>query len=280
MMNSPLVSVIIPTYNRGYIIERAIKSVLSQSYKNFELIVVDDGSTDDTKFRLENYPMKYLHQENRGVSHARNRGLEVANGEYICFLDSDDEWLESKLDKQVRFFIDNPNMKWVHTEEIWIRNGKRVNQMKKHQKSGGDQFIPSLNLCLIGASTVMMQKEVLVEQKGFNKDYIVCEDYDLWLRLLLSYEVGFIEKPLIHKYGGHEDQLSLKYFAMDYWRVRTLSELLGSELSEQRLRAVCEVGARKAKRLIQGYRKHNNLEHLDFIERQLYLFQEHLQRLP
>ena len=282
-MSSPLISVIIPTYNRGYILGRAIDSVLAQTYKHFELIIVDDGSTDNTQEILESYKLAnseviILNQENAGVSASRNRAIEMARGEYICFLDSDDEWLPYKLEEQVAFLKINPEYLWVHADEIWIRNGKRVNQMKKHKKGGGDQFLPSLHLCLVSPSTVMIHRNLLEKEK-FKEDFIVCEDYDLWLRLLLDHPIGFIEKPLINKYGGHEDQLSRRYFAMDYWRVRSLASLL-PRLYEQRLLEACEVGLKKSQILLAGYLKHQNTQHLSFIETQARLFQEHLQRHP
>ena len=277
-MTSPKVSVIIPTYNRGYIIDRAIESVQTQSYQNIELIVIDDGSTDNTQDILSKYDLISLKTKNSGVSAARNIGIEISSGDYICFLDSDDEWLSSKVEKQIDFLSQNDQFKWVHSDEIWIRNGKRVNQMKKHKKGGGDQFIPSLSLCLISPSTVMLHKSLLYIVK-FDENYTVCEDYDLWLRLLLDNPIGFIDEPLINKYGGHEDQLSRRFFAMDFWRVQTLSNLL-EKLEGERLEKCCQIGLQKCQVLIKGYRKHNNLENLDFIISQERLFQEHLQRLP
>lgn len=277
-MISPKVSVIIPTHNRAYIIERAIKSVKSQSYENIELIVVDDGSDDQTQEILSQYELINLKQKNLGVSAARNAGIEICSGELICFLDSDDEWLDNKLEEQVQFLQQNPEYKWVHSDEIWIRNGKRVNQMKKHQKGGGDQFLPSLSLCLVSPSTVMLDRSLLDIHK-FDEEYTVCEDYDLWLRLLIEHSIGYIDKPLIKKYGGHDDQLSRRFFAMDYWRVRTLARLL-DRLDGERLQKSCEVGLQKCQVLINGYKKHNNLENLEFIISQERLFQEHLQRLP
>ena len=137
---NPFFSVIIPTYNRAHMLERAIKSVLAQTYKNFELIVVDDGSTDETKELLSKYKdIHYYKIDNSGVSFARNFGVSKSKGKYLCFLDSDDEWLNEKLKAQYQQ-IENTRCLIVYGEETWFRNGIRVNKKKIHQKSGGDIF--------------------------------------------------------------------------------------------------------------------------------------------
>ncbi len=260
MMNSkPLVSVIIPTFNRLEVLKRAILSVENQTYSNIELIVVDDGSSDGTGDFLNKNSIKFFTlDKNRGVSFARNFGVARSKGEYIAFLDSDDEWLEEKIAKQINFLNKN-NFRWCHGEEIWVRNGIRVNPMKKHKKGGGDQFLPSLNLCLISPSTVMMEKSLFDEFGGFKEDFIVCEDYDLWLRILNLYKIGFIEDHLIKKYGGHEDQLSRKYFAMDEYRITTLIYLLeNGNLTKDRRVEVGKVLKLKSEILYKGFIKHKN----------------------
>ena len=269
-MNGPLISVIIPTFNRSLLLQRAINSVLKQTYENFELIIVDDGSTDNTSEivkdiikRKTKQELVYIEQKNEGVSSARNNGVRRSRGEWIAFLDSDDEWLVKKLELQVNFIKNNANH-WVHGEEVWIRNGKRVNQKKIHQKSGGDIFRSSLALCLVSPSTVMIHRELFIISGGFNEEFIVCEDYDLWLRLALEHEVGFIKDPLINKYGGHEDQLSQKFKAMDYWRVKSMFQILQSrKLSESKRSILLNVLQRKSHILLNGYEKHNNMKNYD-----------------
>lgn len=252
------VSVIIPVFNREQTITRAIESVLSQTMQDFEIIVIDDGSTDRTAERVQNFPLKLIQTENRGVSHARNLGIREARGDYIAFLDSDDEWLPKKLELQLK-----RNALCCHTEEIWIRNGVRVNQMKKHQKGGGDQFIPSLSLCLISPSSVLLKKDIFNSIGFFREDYPVCEDYDLWLKLTSLYPIEFIETPLIKKYGGHTDQLSRKFKAMDYWRVKSIDWVLSNrELMPEKKVAALEILQTKIDVLLQGYLKHNNLANL------------------
>lgn len=255
----PKVTVIIPTFNRAYALSRSIDSVLSQTYKNVELIVVDDGSIDETQELLKSYPeIIVLSQKNAGVSSARNLGIEKATGEYVAFLDSDDEWLRHKLEYQIDFLINNPNYKWLHSQEIWIRNGVQVNQMKKHKKGGGDQFVPALDLCFISPSTVLMHISLLSDFK-FREDFPVCEDYDLWLKLLVNYHIGFLAEPLIKKYGGHEDQLSFKYFAMDFYRIKSIRWVLDNmELDDERRFQAQEVFKRKIEILKKGALKHQN----------------------
>ncbi len=230
MENNEKVSVIIPTYNRGWVLKKAIDSVFSQDYSNFELIVVDDGSTDDTKSIIKEYGdnILYLYQENGGVSSARNFGIKNSSGSLIALLDSDDVWMEGKLDAQVKFFHQNKGSVICQTEEIWIRNGKRVNPMKKHRKIAGYIFKESLHLCLISPSAVMMRKSLFDEIGLFDESLLSCEDYDLWLRVLLKHPVDLIESPYIYKYGGHDDQLS-KAFGLDKYRILSLKKLLENE---------------------------------------------------
>lgn len=258
---SKIVSVVIPTFNREQVLERAIKSVLDQSYQNIELIVIDDGSTDNTKDICSKFDLKYLYQKNKGVSSARNLGIQNSNGEFISFLDSDDEWHPTKLKKQIELMNLNPELNFIHTNEIWIRNNVRVNAHKKHKKGGGDQFLRSLEFCVISPSTVIVRKEIFETYGFFREDFPVCEDYDLWLKITSQEEVGFIEEELLYKHGGHSDQLSTKYFAMDYWRIKSLKFVLDqNNIDEFKkielirvLRAKCEI-------LLKGYTKHNNLE--------------------
>ncbi len=225
---TPSVSVIIPSFNRASVLPRALDSVLAQTHEATEIIVVDDGSSDETSALVErDYPgAKLLTQGNQGVSSARNAGASVSTGEWLAFLDSDDEWLPEKLSHQLACARDNPHISLIHSDEIWIRRGVRVNQMRKHRKSGGQIFEYCLPRCVISPSAVMMSKALFDRLGGFDEDLPACEDYDLWLRVSHQYEVAYIEHPLIRKYGGHEDQLSVKYWGMDRFRVKALAKLL------------------------------------------------------
>ena len=181
------ISVIIPTYNRKKHIKKAIDSVMRQSYEPFEIIVIDDGSIDGTyeliKQSYSSSQISIEKQINNGVSSARNKGVKLANGDWIAFLDSDDEWLENKLELQVREIKKSKNFLICHTNEIWIRNGIRVNQMKKHQKYGGSIFEKCLDMCRISPSSVMINRCVFDEIGLFDESLIICEDYDMWLRI-------------------------------------------------------------------------------------------------
>jgi glycosyltransferase involved in cell wall biosynthesis len=227
----PRVSVIIPTYNRGWIVKEAIESVLAQDYRDFELIVVDDGSTDNTDDILDSYrgDIIVFRQENQGVSAARNRGLAEASGCFIAFLDSDDLWLSQKLFRQVEFFNKNPDAKICQTEETWIRKGVRVNPKKRHKKPWGMIFEPSLALCLISPSAVMIRRSLFEEVGGFDETLPACEDYDLWLRISCRYPVYLIDTPLIIKRGGHNDQLSASP-GLDKFRIASLKKIVASDL--------------------------------------------------
>lgn len=260
MSNPPFFSVIIPTHNRQEVVLRAIASVLAQTFKNYELIIVDDGSQDQTSLAVQKYLKKgvrYLRLSQRqGVSFARNYGATQARGQYLAFLDSDDEWLPSKLARQFQFLQENLHLKLIHCDEIWIRNGVRVNPMKKHQKKGGVIYLDCLPLCCISPSAVVIEKNCFFKLGGFREDFAVCEDYDLWLKICSRYEVGFISEPLLKKYGGHQDQLSRKYFGMDEWRVRALVYILENQnlCPQWHTQTLLEL-RRKITILIKGYQK-------------------------
>ena len=248
----PLVSVIIPTYNRSWIVQDAIDSVLDQDFTDYELIVVDDGSNDNTPTILAGYgqAITVFPQSNRGVSAARNHGLAAAAGQLIAFLDSDDLWLPRKLSTQVKFFEDNPDAVINQTQERWIRNGRRLNPKARHHKFSGMIFEHSLALCLVSPSAVMIKKSLLDDVGVFDEQLPACEDYDLWLRISCRYPVHLIDTPLIIKRGGHDDQLS-KATGLDKYRIQSLVKIIESGLltPQQRQAAIatlkekCEVYA-------------------------------------
>ncbi|MBW1614562.1 MAG: glycosyltransferase family 2 protein, partial [Deltaproteobacteria bacterium] len=159
----PMVSVIIPTFNRSEKVVRAVSSVLNQDFRDFEVIVVDDGSIDNTHEALSKYmsAIKYIRQsENMGVSAARNRGIKSSIAPWIAFLDSDDYWLTEKLSVQIEYIDQNPNTVACQTEEIWIKNGRRVNPKKRHKKPSGNIFTQSLKLCLVSPSSVIIKRSL------------------------------------------------------------------------------------------------------------------------
>jgi glycosyltransferase involved in cell wall biosynthesis len=253
----PQVSVIIPTYNRAGCLREAVDSVLSQEFSGFELIVVDDGSTDETPQLLREYgdSIRVLRQENRGVSAARNAGIASGRGELIAFLDSDDIWLPGKLARQVDFFRQNPELLICQTEELWVKNGRRVNPGQRHRKRGGMIFEPSLALCLVSPSAVMLRRE-LFDRVGFFAEHLpACEDYDMWLRVSCRFPVGLIETPLIVKRGGHADQLS-RTRGLDRYRIESIAKLMadGCLSAAQRI-AAAAVLKQKCRVYADGCRK-------------------------
>jgi glycosyltransferase involved in cell wall biosynthesis len=253
----PFVSVIIPTYNRASMVMDAVNSVLAQSYRNFELIVVDDGSTDETAAALASYgdALRLKSQARLGAAAARNSGVRIARGEYLAFLDSDDLWLASKLAVQAAFMAQNRRVKICQTEEVWIRRGIRVNPRATHRKPSGDIFRRSLERCLVSPSAVMMTRELFESLGGFDEGLWVCEDYDFWLRIAVDHEVPLITNPLIVKRGGHADQLSRSEWGMDRFRVVALTKLLRSGLEGEKRQWVFDELRRKVTILSAGARK-------------------------
>ncbi len=220
------ISVIIPTYNRYKLLKRAIKSVLAQTYIPKEIIVIDDGSTDATCNIQRDFPnIIYIYQKNSGVSAARNRGIEIVQSEWIAFLDSDDEFHRDKLQKQVDFHTQNPNILMSYTHEKWVRNGVAVKIPKKYRKIGKDAFLENLSYCNIAPSSVMLHKSLLETVGLFDEHLEVCEDYDLWLRITCKHKIGLIHETLITKYAGHDAQLGFRK-NMDAYRIKVLKKLL------------------------------------------------------
>jgi glycosyltransferase involved in cell wall biosynthesis len=256
-MMPPLVSVIIPTYNRWPVVREAIESVLAQRFRDFELIVVDDGSTDGTVAALGSFgaSLRLVRQARKGVAAARNSGVTAARGRYIAFLDSDDLWLSKKLTVQTAFMEQNADLDISQTEEIWIRRGVRVNRKEKHRKGSGDIFRRSLDLCLVSPSAVMMTRALFERLGGFDEAFPVCEDYDLWLRIGVERSVALIPTALVVKRGGHPDQLSRSTWGLDRYRIVALQKLLQTGLRGKKRDWVIEALKRKVGILCQGARK-------------------------
>ena len=262
-MSHPSVSVVIPTYNRSEFLRESVGSVLAQTFCDLELIVVDDGSSDDTYEVISSFSdprIHYEYQENCGVSSARNLGVSRSCTPYLAFLDSDDVWLPDKLERQLSFFGERTDISICQTEEVWVRNGHRVNPKQKHAKHSGWIFEDCLPLCIVSPSAVMFRREAFDALAGFDESFPACEDYDLWLRAALRYEIHTLSEPLIIKRGGHEDQLS-RQWGLDVWRIKALEKILDDPMLSDEYRAlvIAEI-IRRSRIVAAGAKKRGNDE--------------------
>jgi len=261
--NKYKISVVIPTLNRINTLERALDSVINQTYKPAEIIVVDNGSSDGTlKFLREQYPKITTLTENKvGVSSARNKGIKKSINQWIALLDSDDAWHPRKLEVQTSM-LDSALKEYslIHTDEVWFRNNKHINQMKKHKKQGGYIFERCLSLCCISPSSVLFKKNILDKVGLFDESLPVCEDYDLWLKICSSEEVLFAQDKLTYKYGGHKDQLSKSYWGMDRFRIKSIENIIKNfDLTNKQKKQAKKELIKKLKIIINGAFKRNNL---------------------
>jgi glycosyltransferase involved in cell wall biosynthesis len=263
-----MVSVVIPTYNRSSFLRDALSSVFAQKGVPMEVIVVDDGSTDDTAHIVESFDgaVRYFYQRRAGVSAARNRGIENSRGKWLAFLDSDDIWLQGKLLSQIGYLSKHPQMRICQTEEIWVRNGRRVNPKACHKKPAGYCFGHLLERCLISPSAVIVHRDLFDRVGIFDELLPACEDYDLWLRIGCRYPIGLVEKPLILKQGGHPDQLSSSVPALDRYRIQSLVKLICSEsLTVEQENQALHALWRKSRIYCNGCRKRGRLAELEGI---------------
>ncbi|MGC1341461.1 MAG: glycosyltransferase family A protein [Candidatus Binataceae bacterium] len=270
----PEVSVVIPTYNRRAMLREAVLSVLAQQGARFELIVIDDGSTDGSADDLALLgeeragALRVECTENRGAAAARNRGVALAQAPLIAFLDSDDIWMPAKLGRQLEFMRAHPECEISQCQERWIRGGRRVNPGQRHRKRGGDIFLDSLRTCLVSASAVIMRTERFRALGGFDETMRACEDYDLWLRMLVTREIGLLDEVLVERRAGHTDQLSATVPALDRYRILSLIKLLAdSRLSAARREAVALVLAEKCAIYAKGLRRRERDTAANCVER-------------
>lgn len=236
-MQNPIVSVIIPTFNRVHLLKRAIDSVLAQSFKDFELLIVDDGSTDDTEAMvatIEDPRVRFIKLTHSGFpGKVRNAGVVQSTGALLAFLDSDDCWRPQKLSRQVPLHAvtegregELSRARISHTRELWLRSGKEISQHSQKHRREGNIFEDALIKCIIGPSTVILGRALFQKFGGFREDLEIAEDYEIWLRITYTEPVAYIDEPLTKKYAGHGDQLSEKYGLIEPFRIRGLKDLV------------------------------------------------------
>lgn len=228
----------------------AIRSVLAQTKPATEIIIVDDGSTDETVHVVKdisaNSPVSiiYLYQENLGPAAARNYGIAKSSGTILAFLDSDDRWQKNKLEIQFKDMQSAPQYLISHTKEKWYRRGQHLNQKRIHQPQQGYIFEKCLQLCCVGMSTIMIRSEVFERYGNFDDSLKCCEDYDYWLRLSVHERFLLVDRQLTIKEGGRPDQVSSIFrMGMDRFRIHSIKNLLldSSLTRDQREKAKLEL---------------------------------------
>ncbi|MBN1997770.1 glycosyltransferase [candidate division KSB1 bacterium] len=260
--------VIIPTYNRAHFVNRAVLSVIRQKEKPDEIIIIDDGSTDNTATILNRFEKKinYIKQTNFGVSAARNTGILNSKSEWICFLDSDDFWMPAKLEMQKKALRSHPEYKVCYTNEVWIKNNKHLNQSKKHTKYSGWIYEKCLPLCIISPSSVMIHRTVFEKTGLFDESMVACEDYDLWLRITNHFPVLYLPEKLITKNAGSWPQLSRQH-SLDKLRIRALFKILNkNELSQSKKNATINILIQKCNIYKSGCLHHSRTDEIEWIE--------------
>ena len=214
-MKNLFFSIIIPIYNRPLLSQRAILSVLKQSYSHYECIIIEDGSSyplanSFLNFILRDKRFKYLKfKKNKGVSLARNKGIQCSKYQKICFLDSDDQWQKNKLKEDFQFIQKNKMTFIHHSDSIWIRKGKEVNLPIKYNNNSGFIFYQSLKHCMVAMSNIVIDKKIFDRVGFFNKKLKCCEDYELLLKISSLYYIGKINKKLVIR---HQNYLGEKIF--------------------------------------------------------------------
>ena len=269
------ITVVIPSFNRYTFLKRAVSSVLEQTYSPSEIIIVDDGSSDETAQIQKDFPeIKYIYQENKGVSSARNLGIQNSQYDWIAFLDSDDLFHLDKLQEQYQFHKSNPHILMSYTDEVWIRDNREVKIPKKFQKIGKDPFKENLAYCNIAPSSTLIHKQIFQKVGLFDESLEVCEDYDLWLRIALKFDIALIDKKLITKFAGHDDQLSFKHWGMDRFRVIALEKLLQTTKQHQKIEIIIQELEKKYALLLEGARKYGKIQSISYYKGKLEQFKK------
>ena len=225
-----LVSIIMPVYNGMPFLKEAVDSVFKQTYKEFELIVINDGSSDgslrfleETKKRAKER-LKIINQTNRGQVVAKNNGIKVAQGDFIAFLDSDDVWDKEKLTVQMEFFKKHPTLFLCYTEAFLIdENSKKIGYRSVNSLYKGRCFDLLIKRNNITASSVVLKRKCIDTVGKFDETLNCCENWDLWLRISKFFEIGYIKKPLT-SYRIHSSHMSNKRSKMLMGRIEVIKK--------------------------------------------------------
>ena len=264
------ISVIIPIYNRAFLLQEAVESVLSQTIIPLEILIINDGSTDAIESVVENMwnthknasQIRLITIKHCGMpGRVRNIGIIHARGDYIAFLDSDDIWLPKKLELQLNA-IQEHNI--CHTREIWLRNNKEISQKGQNHKRMGLIFCDALKKCIIGPSTVLLHKSIFSRYGMFREDLEIAEDYELWLRICEKEYISYVDMPLIVKRDRDDtQQLSKKFTYIEYFRIQALQPLVKNKVfSEKNTLIAQQVLQEKLIIWNKGAEKRNNATYI------------------
>jgi glycosyltransferase involved in cell wall biosynthesis len=303
------VSVIVPTHNRRESVTEALDSIMAQTFREFEIVVTDDGSTDGTpslifetlgaeqevieylnqlgpaslkpfshKFSSRGVPIQYHYGISRGLSTARNRGIRMARGDYVAFLEADDLWEPTHLEALVAFLSDNPAAHVCRAAERTVRDG-RARTSRKPVASSGWIFEAALEASPMSPSAVMVRRPCFAECGAFDENLPACDEYDLWVRMTSRYPVHFVQGPVVTRRSTRPDGSS-RAWGWDRYRVYALEKAFQSgHLSpEQRFQVAQEI-VRKCERLVDGFRRQKSEERANFYERKRRRFAHEVRKL-
>lgn len=216
LVNNPLVSIIIPSYNHEKYIEECILSIINQTYENIELIVIDDGSTDSSNIILtklqQQYNFIYIHRPNQGLINTLNEAIHLAQGEFVSWMGSDDFFVPEKTQLQINFFNANPDFALCYGKMTFIDNNSKIIKEAKSNSFAAGYVLPKLLYkCFIPLPTIMVKKDILL-QYGFDERFFL-EDYPLWLKIAKSYKVGYVNETLTY-YRLHGSNASANLIKM------------------------------------------------------------------
>jgi len=234
----PKVSTIVPTYNYAHFLRDCVNSIIQQTYKDFEIVVIDDGSTDETRAIVESLiesnpgvQIRYIYQNNQGPAAARNHGIREAQGEYIAFCDADDVWAPEKLDKQLDLFEQDPELAMIFSDMSQQVEDGCYEESYFHKRGINPEKFTNVYSKLIERNnfiiptTVVLRRKILDDVGIFDERYRVGEDYELWLRIAKKYKIGYIDKPLVIRFS-HEGSISRTKDVYCRDNIRITKELL------------------------------------------------------